>query len=91
MDRDELIATAELGEEARKFLDSDLGRCLVGMAQQEIAAAQDALEKVAPTDTEAITGLQNHAKVARWFEQWLYELVDKGNSALEVWRHEQET
>lgn len=86
---EELIATAELGEEARRFLESDLGKCLIGMAQQEVAAAQLELETVKPKNRNRIRELQNHARVGRWFEQWLMELLDKGNAALEVFKHEQ--
>ena len=87
---EDLIAAAELGEEARAFLESDLGKCLLGMAQQEVAMAQEALEKVDPVKVLEITKLQNHARVGRWFEQWLYELLDKGESALEVFKQQQE-
>ena len=64
---DELIAAAELGEQARKFLESDLGRMLVGLADQEADLAQEALAVVSPTDTGKITELQNQVKVGRWF------------------------
>ena len=87
---EELIATAELGDDTKRFLESDLGRCLIGMAEQEIAAAQEALLTVAPMDTEGITKLQNQAKVALYFKQWLAELVDKGNAAIEVFKQQNE-
>jgi len=84
---DELIAAAELGDEAKRFLESDLGKCLLGMAQQEVALAQEKLERVSPTDVEAIRALQNQAQLGRQFEAWLLELLDKGNNALEVFKH----
>ena len=87
---EELIAAAELGEEARNFLDSDLGKCLLGMAQQEVALAQEALERVDPADTEAVRKLQNQAMLGRQFEQWLLELLDKGESALQVFKQQNE-
>ena len=85
---EELIAAAELGEEARNFLASDLGRCILGMAKQEVALAQEKLETVDPTDAKTITELQNHARMYRSFEQWLIELLDKGQNALEVFKHD---
>jgi hypothetical protein len=85
---DELIAEAEIGDESRKFLESDLGKTLIGMAEQEILLAQEALETIDPTKTEEIRSLQNQAKIARNFQQWLTELVDKGNNALNVWRQQ---
>jgi hypothetical protein len=85
-DEDELIAEAEIGDEAKKFVESPLGKTLIGMAQQEVALAQEALEEVDPSDTEKIRALQNKAKVARNFESWLSELISKGENALNVWR-----
>jgi hypothetical protein len=81
---DELVAAAELGDEAKRFLESDLGRCLLGMAEQEVQLAQEALAEVDPTDTEAIRKLQNHAKLYRQFNDWLKELLDKGEAALQA-------
>lgn len=85
---DELIAEAELGDQAKAFLESDLGRCLIGLAQQEVWSAHEALESISPTDIEGIRSLQSQAKMGRMFEQWLIELIDKGESALEVLREQ---
>lgn len=85
---EELIAAAELGDEAKRFKESDLGKCMLGMAQQETGFAQIALETISPTDTEGIRALQNQAKLGRMFEEWLDELIDKGESALEVFKDE---
>ena len=87
---DELIASAELGEEAKKFLEGDLGRVLVGLAQQEIDLAHEALETADPVDTEAIRGLQNKIKVGRWFTEWLNQLVAEGEQAIHVYKQQQE-
>jgi len=81
-----LIAEAEIGDDARKFFESDLGKTLLGMADQDVRMAQEGLEDVEPTDTKKITSLQNQAKNARNFRKWLEELIDKGNAALEIWR-----
>jgi hypothetical protein len=81
---DELVAAAELGDEAKRFLESDLGRCLLGMAEQEVQLAQEALAEVDPTDTEGIRKLQNQAKLYRTFNEWLKELLDKGEAALQA-------
>jgi hypothetical protein len=81
---DELVAAAELGDEAKRFLESDLGRCILGMAEQEVHLAQEALAEVDPTDIEAIRKLQNHAKLYRQFNDWLKELLDKGEAALQA-------
>jgi len=88
---DELIAEAEIGDKAREFVESELGKTLLGMAKQEVALAQEALEIVEPTDIEKIRALQNQAKIARYFEQWLAELISKGENALILWKQNQET
>ena len=85
---DELVAEAEIGEQAREFLESELGKTLLGMAQQEVLLAQEALEVIDPTETEKIRALQNQAKVGRHFEGWLKELITKGENALNVWRQQ---
>ncbi len=87
---DDLIADAELGDEAARFLESDLGKCLLGMAQQEVMAAHEGLEKVSPVDIEAIRALQNKALLGRQFEQWLKELVSNGEQAIALFKQQQE-
>lgn len=82
----ELVAEAEIGDKAREFVESELGKTLLGMAQQDILRAQEALETVDPSDTEKVRTLQNQAKVARNFEDWLTELISKGENALILWR-----
>lgn len=86
---DELIATAELGDEAKRFLESDLGKVMLGLAQQEVELAQEDLEEVEPTDTAEIRKLQNQAKVGRWFEKWLRELLADGEAALSAFKQQQ--
>lgn len=91
MEDDELIAAAELGDEARKFLESDLGRCLIGMARQEVQMAQEKLIDVDPGDMRAVRTLQNQARVGRWFEEWINELLSRGENSLSVFKQQQET
>ena len=87
---DELIAEAEIGDEARKFVESDLGKTLLGMAHQDISDAQIGLEDIDPEDSKAIRNLQNKAKVARNFESWLIELISKGENAMVQWKQNQD-
>lgn len=81
---EELVVEALVGEEAKKFFESDLGKIIVGYAEQEIQLAQEALETIDPTETEKIRQLQNQAKVARMFTSWLSELISKGENALQA-------
>ena len=83
-----LIAEALIGDEAKRFLESDLGRCLLGMADQEAEAARIGLETVNPNDTKAVIALQNRAALGRMFKGWLAELYTRGEQSLEVWKHE---
>lgn len=87
---DALIAEAEIGEEARNFLEGNLGKCLIGMAMQEVAMAQEALETVDPEDKKTITQLQNHAWRGRKFGEWLRELVQNGDNAMMAFKQQQE-
>lgn len=82
---DELVAEAELGEEAKNFLKSDLCKCLCGFAEQEVKVAQEALESVDPDDTKQIVLLQNKIRLFRTFNQWLVELVTRGENAKDVY------
>lgn len=87
----ELLAEAELGEEARKFLESDLGLCLVGLAKQDAEEAKDKLSTVDPEDKLAIVRLQREIAFGNRFEQYLRELLHRGNEAFEVLQEKRET
>ncbi len=85
---DEVVAHALLGDEARKFKESDLYRCMLGFAEQERDAARLALESVDPADTKEITRLQAIVARMRDFGAWLDWLIAQGNEALEAWRND---
>lgn len=83
-EEEELLAEAEIGEAARKFIASDLGKCVIGMAKQD---AEDALGKLAlvdPDDKLRIVELQREAAFGNRFEQYLAELISRGDNALDV-------
>lgn len=86
----ELIAQALIGDEARKFLESDLGKCLIGMANQEAEKALEALATVNPTDVKAIERLQNRVWLGRQFEEFVKELITEGDNALATWKQGQQ-
>jgi hypothetical protein len=83
---EELIREAELGDEARKFIESSIGKAMLDRADELLIQAQEALETVDPTNTEKVRSLQNQAQMARNFGEWLNHLVDKGDNALIQWR-----
>ena len=82
---DGLIASALLGDEAKKFKESDFGKCLIGMANQEADLALAALATVKPTDVQAIERLQNRVWLGRHFEEFVDELLTSGENALALW------
>ena len=84
---DELIAEALIGDEAKKFIESDLGKVILGLAEQKTEAARIALETADPDDRKLILKLQNEAALGRMFKDWLNELFNAGENALEVIKH----
>jgi hypothetical protein len=84
----ELIAQAEIGEEARKFVESDLGKCVLGMAEQEALAAMEDLVSTDPGDWKKISRIQMQIQFARNFEKWLAELIDEGDNAISVFKQQ---
>lgn len=85
-----LVAEAELGEEARKFLESDLYRFMVGAAGQEADSALQALAEIDPRKTDEIQDLQYAIRRAGQFEAWLRELVSKGDNAIATYQQQTE-
>jgi hypothetical protein len=88
---DELIAEALIGDEAKKFVESDLGRTVLGFAKQEVVLALEALAAVDPTDTERIRQLQNKAKLGRMFNDYLAQLITQGENALQAFIQQEGT
>jgi hypothetical protein len=72
---------AALGRDAREFFDTDLGRYLVGCAQQEYALAVTKLKTVPWWRRRRILQLQNEAWRAENFMVWLRDLIIKGKAA----------
>jgi hypothetical protein len=83
---EELLEDAEIGEKARTLLDMALGESLILGANAEIEAAQDALLRVTPTDSEEIRRLQNEAKVNQMFIDRVMGLINRGEEAITEWR-----
>jgi hypothetical protein len=90
-DEDTLAAEAIIGDEAEAFMHSDLGRTILGIADQEAQDALAQLKSAQPTDTEKIRSLQNIIWRSEQFKGWLADLIDRGVQALRVIQHEEET
>ncbi len=76
-----LVAEIDLGEQAKEFVSSDLGRHFVGCAMQEITEAQQQLATVSPWRFWKVQELQNRIWRANWLLSWLRELLITGKSA----------
>jgi hypothetical protein len=83
-----LEAEALIGDEAKRFLESELGKCVLGIAQQEMSAAVIDFSNADPTDEKVVRHLQNKIQVATWFRQWIIELFNRGEEALGVLANE---
>lgn len=80
----EAYAQAMLGRDAEEFAESDIGKYLIGCAEQEKALALDQLSRVHPWRTRRIRELQNQVWRAESFSAWLGELVISGRQALQA-------
>lgn len=76
-----LFAEATLGRDATDFLKSELGRYMVGCAQQEYSDAMQKLKVTAPWRRRRINELQNQIWRAESFVTWLRDLVLQGKAA----------
>jgi len=87
---DALIAEAVLGDEAKKFLEGDLGRYMKGVADQEVEEAIIDLQDTDPSDTKKVWEIKNRIWRARNFSTWLIELVQRGEEALRVYQQQKQ-
>lgn len=78
----ELVAEAILGKDAEEFLNTELGRYLVGRAELEANEATEQLKRVHPWRRRKITELQNKIWIAESFQGWLLEMVIAGKQAM---------
>lgn len=79
--RDLLFAEAVLGRDAQEFLNSELGRYLTGMCENEEKLASEELSRVSPWRRNRIRQLQNEIWRARSVRQWLGEIIQAGKQA----------
>jgi len=76
-----LVAEVDLGNQARDFMRSELGRHLVGCLTQEIVLAQEELSKVFFLRFWKIQHLQNQIWRSQFMLSWLRDLILSGKSA----------
>jgi hypothetical protein len=80
---DELYSEAMIGQDAEEFLTSDVGKFLIGCADQEIQEAMDQLKKCHPWRHRRIRELQNKIWRAESVQGWLAELITRGRQAMQ--------
>jgi hypothetical protein len=78
---DHLLAMAYMGEEAKRFCQSEIGEYLLGRAKQEELDAVEALVNVSTFRRNRIRDLQNKIWRARSVQGWLAELITDGHMA----------
>lgn len=81
MEHDVLLAEAVLGRDAEDFCRSELGQFILGRCDQEIAEAQDKLNRVSSWRRRRIQELQNEVWRAKSVKGWLVELISNGRAA----------
>jgi len=79
---DPVVRTATFGRQVEDFLGSDIGKYLVGRAEQEADEAMEKLKCVAPWRRTRIRDLQAQIWRAESFQRWLGNAIVEGQQAL---------
>ena len=77
-----LMAEAVLGRDVEDFCRSDIGRYLIGRANQEIEVATMQLKRVLPWRRRKIQDLQNQIWRGEQLKEWLLEQIQAGKTAV---------
>lgn len=83
---EELVAHMDIGDQAEKFIASELGRTMLGIAAQQVQEALDQLKTVSPFDQRQISELQSRVWRAESFAGWLVDLASRGREAYSEFR-----
>jgi hypothetical protein len=84
MDVDALKAEAILGKDAEEFIQSELGRYIVGRVDQEREEAVQKLTKTFSWRRDRIRELQNQIWRCDTFKSWLADMVIRGKAAIDL-------
>ncbi len=76
-----MMAEAILGQDAEEFMRSDVGRYILGRAQQEAQEAMDKLKTTSAWRRRRITQLQSEIWRAESIQGWVIELINNGLSS----------
>ena len=75
------LKTIDFGFEVQAFLESNLGRYLIGRAEAKIEESLEELKHADPENASQIRALQHNIHVAEDFQYWLGEAVQAGLNA----------
>lgn len=78
------------GNDAEDFVGSELGKIVLGMAEQDAKAVMQEFSEVDASDLSKVRDLQVRLKVALRFDSYLAELVTRGREAMEAYKQQQE-
>lgn len=78
----EIEAQVLIGDDAEKFVETELGRTILGMAKQDVEAAVIAFADADASDLSKIRELQLQIRQGQKFERYLVELIQRGREAL---------
>lgn len=85
-DIENMRAEVAFGLDVQQFMGTSMGRYLTARAQTEIDNAKDELIDADPDDPKAVRAIQNKAKVASMFLEWMGQAVTTGEIAQAEWR-----
>ena len=77
-----LLAETDLGEDVAQFLQSDLGRYMIGRVNIEISEFNGKLKTTFPLRWRKVMRLQNEIWKRERFKVYLLEAIQSGRSAL---------
>lgn len=78
-----LLAEVELGLDVEQFMQSKVGRYLVGRAMHEADQATEQLKTADPENSKEIRRLQNEIYRSNQVIEWLNEALQAGKNAEE--------
>ena len=85
MSDEELIDVANLGEETRRFIESDVGKSMCARAEQYVLDSLAGLAQADPDKPNEIIRLQERIRLARLFPSWFDEIMNLGEQARMQW------
>jgi hypothetical protein len=78
---EQLVAEARVGDEFRTWVQSDVGRYIIGRAEQHEINMLRELGRTSPFDNEKISLLQSEAKAPGLLIRWIEEVMSQGEQA----------